>query len=321
MKLPSFIRIVKPALPRFKASIPLVMFLLACGTLAWVWIYGAQWKVAEYYPLETQLSRWLVTALLVLLGVCWMTVKFMARVQHLEKLQLQLKTHQDDPMSADVAQQNHYLNRWKHQLQRQLGTPAYLYRLPWYMVIGGRKSGKTTFIREGYKLNDITAQDHRRMESAEELRVRCWLGEQAVIIDPAGELIEQPVCDVPEKALLNHRLWKSLLEWLLTERARQPLNGIILIVDLHHLLTATKTQREMYITDIHQRLLEVQLSLHVEVPLYVVFTKMDLLYGFGAMYQTLTKAQREAVLGVTFSMDASAWREELHQFWRQWVAQ
>lgn len=321
MKLPSFIRIVKPALPRFKASIPLVMFLLACGTLAWVWIYGPQWKVAEYYPLETQLSRWLVTALLVLLGVCWMTVKFMARVQHLEKLQLQLKTHQDDPMSADVAQQNHYLNRWKHQLQRQLGTPAYLYRLPWYMVIGGRKSGKTTFIREGYKLNDITAQDHRRMESAEELRVRCWLGEQAVIIDPAGELIEQPVCDVPEKALLNHRLWKSLLEWLLTERARQPLNGIILTVDLHHLLTATKTQREMYITDIHQRLLEVQLSLHVEVPLYVVFTKMDLLYGFGAMYQTLTKAQREAVLGVTFSMDASAWREELHQFWRQWVAQ
>lgn len=63
------------------------------------------------------------------------------------------------------------------------------------------------------------------------------------------------------------------------------------------MMTANKAQRETYVADIHQRLQEIRLSLHSQVPLYVVFTKMDLLYGFEAMYQSLDKAEREAVLG------------------------
>ncbi len=321
MKLPSFIRIVRPALPRFKASIPVILLLMACAALIWVWVYGPLWKLGEHHPLASLLSRWLVTAVFALLAICWLTVKVIARLQHLEKLQLQLVKQQDDPVSADIAQQNQYLSLWKQQLQRQLGTTASLYHLPWYMVIGARNSGKTTFIREGCKLKDIAAREHASFEGANDLRVRCWLGEQAVIIDPAGELIDQPVSSTVGKESLNRRLWQGLLTWLLEERARQPLNGIILTVDFHLLLTANKTQRETYIADIHQRLQDIELSLHCKVPLYLVFTKMDLLYGFGAMYQTLDKVQREAVLGVTFSLDATRWREELQQFWQQWITQ
>ncbi len=137
-------------------------------------------------------------------------------------------------------------------------------------------------------------------------------------------LIEQPTTPIAGKASLNSRLWQSLLSWLIEQRQRQPLNGIILTVDLHQMMTANKAQRETYVADIHQRLQEIRLSLHSQVPLYVVFTKMDLLYGFEAMYQSLDKAEREAVLGVTFSLNAAdpdVWRTELKQFWQQWVAQ
>lgn len=118
-------------------------------------------------------------------------------------------------------------------------------------------------------------------------------------------LIEQPTTPIAGKASLNSRLWQSLLSWLIEQRQRQPLNGIILTVDLHQMMTANKAQRETYVADIHQRLQEIRLSLHSQVPLYVVFTKMDLLYGFEAMYQSLDKAEREAVLGVTFSLNAA----------------
>lgn len=321
MKLPSFIRIAKPAIPRLKASIPVVLALLACAALIWVWIYGPEWQLGENHPFETLLSRWLATAVFVLVAVCWLSLKVMKRVQQLEKLQLLTKTQIDDPVSADIEQQHRYLNAWKQQLQRHLNTPSYLYRLPWYMIIGARNSGKSTLIKEGYKLTEIAASAQIKVEDAADLRVRCWLGEQAVIIDPAGELIEQPTTTKPS---LNSRLWQSLLSWLVEQRQRQPLNGIILTVDLHQLITENKAQREAYVADIHQRLQDVRLSMHSQVPLYVVLTKMDLLYGFQAMYQALDKAQRDGVLGVTFSLDAAesnGWRAELQQFWQQWIAQ
>lgn len=324
MKLPSFIRLAKPAIPSIKASIPVVLALLACVALIWVWVYGPEWQFKGSQPFETLLSRWLVTALFVLVAVCWLSLKVIRRLQHLEKLQLQAKTQVDDPIIADIEQQNQYLNIWQQQLQRRLNTPSYMYRLPWYMVLGARNSGKSTLIKEGYKLTEIAGQEQFGLEEADALRVRCWLGEQAVIVDPAGELIEQPSLSIVGKAALNSRLWHSLLDWLVEHRKRQPLNGLILTVDLHQLLTANKAQRENYIASVHQRLQDVHLALHSQVPLYVVFTKMDLLYGFEAMYQTLDKAQREAVLGVTFSLNAAdpeIWRKELQQFWQQWIAQ
>lgn len=321
MKLPSFVHFAKPALPRVKASVPVIVLLLACALLAWIWIAGPDWKVGEHHPFAPLLSRWLVTAIFALLAIGWLTVKVIARLQHLEKLQRQLVRQQDDPDSADINQQDQYLTLWKQQLQRHLGGARALYRLPWYMVIGTKNSGKTTFIREGYKLKDIATQQSVSVDGAAPLRVRCWLGEQAVIIDPAGDLIGQPLSTASGETSLNNRLWQSLNAWLLEARARQPLNGIIFTVDVHRLLTANKAEREVYTADIQQRLQDIQLSLHCQLPLYVVLTKMDLLYGFGAMYQNLSKSAREAVLGVTFSADATHWREELQQFWQQWISQ
>ncbi|MFG1175219.1 type VI secretion system membrane subunit TssM [Erwiniaceae bacterium CAU 1747] len=323
MKLPSFIRIARPALPRFKASLSVVVALLACVALIWVWVCGPQWQFRDSHPFETLLSRWLVTALWVLLAVCWLGVKVFRRLQYLETLQLQVKTQTEDPLSADVARQTHYLDAWKRQLQRYLHTPAYLYRLPWYLVIGASESGKSTLIKEGCKLADIAPTERFQAESASDLRVQCWLGEQAVIIDPSGELIQPFTSGQDDRAALNNRLWLSLLSWLPEQRPRQPLNGIILTVDVLKLLTDNKAQREAWTSAISQRLQDLLLTLHCRLPLYVVFSKLDLLYGFAAMYQRLDKAQRESVLGVTFSLkagDPDIWRSELPQFWQQWIA-
>ncbi|MXD62802.1 type VI secretion system membrane subunit TssM, partial [Escherichia coli] len=61
----------------------------------------------------------------------------------------------------------------------------------------------------------------------------------AVIFDIDGTL-----CAPADADILHRRLWEHALGWLKEKRARQPLNGIILTLDLPDLLTADKRRRE-----------------------------------------------------------------------------
>ena len=49
---------------------------------------------------------------------------------------------------------------------------------------------------------------------------------------------------------------------------------------------------------------------------------MDRFYGFESIYETLTAAQKESVLGVTFEINgATEWKLELQSFWQDWLSQ
>ncbi|NYR27100.1 type VI secretion system membrane subunit TssM, partial [Escherichia coli] len=54
-----------------------------------------------------------------------------------------------------------------------------------------------------------------------------------------------------------------------------------------------------------------------------VLTRLDLLQGFAALFQSLNRQDRDAILGVTFTPRAHEnddWRTELNAFWQTWVA-
>lgn len=102
----------------------------------------------------------------------------------------------------------------------------------------------------------------------------------------------------------------------------QPLNGIILTLDLPDLLTADKRRREHLLQTLRSRLQDIRLHLHCQLPVYVVLTRLDLLQGFAALFQSLNRQDRDAILGVTFTRRAHEnddWRTELNAFWQTWV--
>lgn len=106
------------------------------------------------------------------------------------------------------------------------------------------------------------------------------------------------------------------------KRARQPLNGIILTLDLPDLLTADKRRREHLLQTLRSRLQDIRQHLHCQLPVYVVLTRLDLLQGFAALFQSLNRQDRDAILGVTFTRRAHEnddWRTELNAFWQTWV--
>lgn len=102
----------------------------------------------------------------------------------------------------------------------------------------------------------------------------------------------------------------------------QPLNGIILTLDLPDLLTADKRRREHLLQTLRSRLQDIRQHLHCQLPVYVVLTRLDLLQGFAALFQSLNRQDRDAILGVTFTRRAHEnddWRTELNAFWQTWV--
>ncbi|MBS9434332.1 type VI secretion system membrane subunit TssM [Photorhabdus hainanensis] len=319
--------IKKPAMPRLpplKATASLILALLPCLALIWLWWWGPGWQFKQTRPLETLSARWLATVIILLLALSVVGIKIWRRLRQLEKLRLEVELKAVDPALADITRQDSYLHHWKAQLQRHLGTWDYLYQRPWYLVMGNTGSGKTSLIQEGCRLTDIAAPDTLTGEEAQPLHLRCWLGEKAVIIDPDGFLIDQISPPDTPKPQLPARLWQALLAWLTENRQRQPLNGIILTVDIHRLLTDNKAQRERVIAALHLRLQDLRLTLHNHLPCYLVLTKLDRLHGFSAAFQSLDRSQRAQILGVTFSLNAQdehSWRAELAQFWRQWMQQ
>ncbi|MWQ97905.1 type VI secretion system membrane subunit TssM, partial [Escherichia coli] len=178
--------------------------------LVWIWWKGPTWTLYEEQWLKPLANRWLATAAWGIIALMWLTVRVMKRLQQLEKMQKQQREEAVDPLSVELNAQQRYLDRWLLRLQRYLDNRRFLWQLPWYMVIGPAGSGKTTLLREGFPSDIIYAPEGARG------------AEQRLYLTPQ----------------------EHALGWLKEKRARQPLNGIILTLDLPDLLTADKRRRE-----------------------------------------------------------------------------
>lgn len=302
---------LRPAMPRFKVSAAWLLTLAWIVLLVWIWWKGPSWSLYDEQWLKPLTNRWLATAGWALVALIWLTVRVMKRLQQLEKQQKQQREEEKDPLSVELNAQQRYLDRWLLRLQRHLDSRRYLWQLPWYMVIGPSGSGKTSLLREGFPSDIIYAPEAIR--GVEQRRyVIPHVGKQAVIFDADGILFEQPEADI-----LHRRLWTTMLDWLARTRARQPLNGLILTLDLPDLLTADKRRREHLTQILRGRLQDIRQHLHCQLPVYVVLTRLDLLHGFATLFQSLGRKERDAILGVTFTRHAHEnddWRTELNAF-------
>lgn len=307
--------VLRPAMPGFKVSALWLLVLAWFFLLVWIWWKGLSWSLYDEHWLRPLANRWLATAAWGIVALGWLTVRVMKRLQQLEKQQKLQREEAQDPLSVELNIQQRYLDRWLLRLQRHLDNRRYLWQLPWYMVIGPAGSGKTTLLREGFP-SDIIYTPEALRGAEQRVYLTPHVGKQAVIFDIDGALCEQTDADI-----LHRRLWEHLLGWLVEKRARQPLNGIILPLDLPDLLTADKRRREHLLQTLRSRLQDIRQCLHCQLPVYVVLTRLDLLYGFAALFQSLNKKDRDTVLGVTFTLrahESEDWRTELNTFWQDW---
>src|SRR5262249_11673849 len=84
---------------------------------------------------------------------------------------------------------------------------------------------------------------------------------------------------------------------------RRPLNGVILTISCQDLLTQNDYEREAYVEAARRRLQELTDQLRVQLPVYVMVTKCDMVPGFTDYFDDLNQDGRAQVWGVTFPYD------------------
>lgn len=175
---------------------------------------------------------------------------------------------------------------------------AALYALPWYMIIGPSAAGKSTMLRNSGLHFPYAHQNDTHIQGIGGTR-NCdwWFSDEAVILDTAGRYTTE--ADDREE-------WNSFLALLAKYRRRRPINGVIVALSMEDILTSDDVALEQHVKIIRKRLSELTRNLGLVFPVYVVFTKVDLLSGFESFFGELDVPGREQVWGVALKPSENA---------------
>jgi len=177
-----------------------------------------------------------------------------------------------------------------------------LLELPWYMIIGPPGAGKTTLLSNSglqFPLADRFGKAAVRGVGGTR-SCDWWFTSEAILLDTAGRYTTQ---DSDESA--DRAGWIAFLTLLKKHRRRRPINGVLLAFSISDIAALSEEDREPHVTAIRRRLVELHEHLGVQLPVYVMFTKADLVAGFTEYFDDLDKKDREQVWGTTFAWDAS----------------
>lgn len=178
-------------------------------------------------------------------------------------------------------------------LRQRLDTVNFKYFMPWYLMIGPEKSGKSTLM-ECSELVYPLGQPNFGIEDPNP-GIKWRFLNHGIVLDVRGSFfISQTGVKADEKG------WRTVLSLLNRYRARRPIDGVLLTIPVSDLYGANKLTLDE-IKDrgrfMAQKLSGTQNVLGLRLPVYVVLTKCDVLPGFQSLCQAIPVQNRHNILG------------------------
>lgn len=266
-----------------------------------IWLYGPLVSIGTAEPLASELTRVVVIGMIVILWLMRMLFKQLRAAKANQVFVAELAAPIDEPELApgeeNLAEVNQKFASILEQMKRsKLGGRKFLREMPWYMIIGPPGTGKTTALRQSGLHFPIDLSDD--LKGVGGTRNCDWFfTEDAVLVDTAGRYVQQqsePDVDAAE--------WLGFLDMLKKHRGRRALNGVILTISLQELMEDEASVRE-HGREIRKRLAELRERLEIQLPVYLMITKADLVPGFEAFFNDLTTQEREQVWGATLATE------------------
>jgi type VI secretion system protein ImpL len=262
------------------------------------------WAVGPYLGLDSRESRfgWIFGVMLI-----WVMTLLVGRFLAdragglLEKV---LRRQADDAVIEASPEQRRDVTQLRQRLLGAIDTlktsklgrtsgKAALYELPWYMIIGHPAAGKSSAV-----LNSgltFPFGDKQAIQGVGGTRNCDWFfSTEGVLLDTAGRYSTQRE-DRPE--------WLSFLKLLKKYRSKSPINGILVAVSYPELAQHNSESFSVYARQVRERISEIDEIFGVKVPIYLIFTKIDLVGGFAQFFEDMSQEERLSVWGATLSHD------------------
>ena len=284
-----------------------ILGLLALSIL--IYFAGPLIGVGNSRPLESVNAR-LITILVVV--VLWMLnhLRKALRANRANKQMVESLVEDDgavepDRSAEEVATLGKRFEEAVEVLKKSKGKKGSLnlYELPWYIIIGPPGSGKTTaLVNSGldFPLADRFGKEALRGVGGTR-NCDWWFTEDAILLDTAGRYTTQD-----SDSEVDRSAWDGFLGLLKKYRKRRPINGILVAISLADLMTQSESDRMAHARAIKSRIQELDNYFGIRFPVYVILTKCDLVAGFTEFFDDLGRAEREQILGTTFSLDESS---------------
>ena len=299
--------------------------LLVLSLALLVWFAGPLLAVDDYKFWESASARLLSISLLFLLwglGMVFVSWRAGVRKQAVADTQDGEERLRQDEKIDDT--QKELRRRFKDALHTLKSSSLYRGRserwrndLPWYLLIGPQEGGKTSlldFSGLDFPLNKLGRKLTR--DTASTSQCDWYFAEHGVLIDTSGRYLTQ------DNGREDGSAWSTLLGLLRSRRRNRPLNGVLVTIPVQSLLEFDHNQLEVLAKQVRGRLQEVHQQLHVDLPVYLVLSKADLLLGFDEFFDQLSREESEQVLGATFlkgqdGSDVSILRTEFEELLRR----
>jgi type VI secretion system protein ImpL len=267
-----------------------------------IWYAGPLFAFGPYRPLESALVRLIVIALVVVGMVVAKLLKRLRANKASDNLIAAVvkQSATDKRPSAEAEQLRERFEEAVATLKQKRRSGHSLYDLPWYVIIGAPGSGKTTaLVNSGLKFPIEQRSGRAALRGVGGTR-NCdwWFTDQAVLLDTAGRYTTQD-----SDASADSAAWAEFLALLRKYRGRRPINGVILTISAQDLLLQTASARESHVAAARRRLDELNRELRMQLPVYVMVTKCDLIAGFTEYFDDQPQQGRAQVWGVTFPYD------------------
>lgn len=192
----------------------------------------------------------------------------------------------------------------KHSSLQRIGNPLKV--MPWYLMLGESRDGKTTAIKNSQTSSPLTDIDPRAQQQGTR-NCDWWFCDQAIILDTAGRY------SIPVDETQDRKEWEIFLELLLKTRRGKTLQGVIVSVAADRLLREDALTLIRKGQMIRQRLNQLMQLTGYRLPVYLLITKMDLVHGFADFFQGFRDEQVEGSMGVANSEPDCSWQQTLDQ--------
>lgn len=170
-----------------------------------------------------------------------------------------------------------------------------LYELPWYAMIGNPAAGKSSaIVSSGLNFPFADKKDGVLQGIGGTRNCDWFFTTEGILLDTAGRYSVQNE---------DRQEWLGFLSLLKRNRPKAPLNGVIIAVSVAELSTNRPEFAMALAKQLRQRVQELTEKLEVFAPVYVVFTKADLISGFVDFFCDQEELEREKVWGATLRYD------------------